>query len=245
MRRWLLTIVLSHLLLLTAHGQQQRQELIVDEPFIELRTGPGRGYPIFYIAERGERIALLRRRTDWFLIEGPRAEEGWVHREQLLRTLDLNGEPFDLQSFGFRDHIERRWEVGIQYGDFGGANVVAAYGGYSISEHLAVELWLSQVLGRFSNSDMVNANIVHLLYPERRWSPFFTLGTGVVRTKPKATLVVAADRRDSAAHAGLGVRGYLAGRFVFRAEYKSYVAFTSRDDNEEVREWKAGFSFFF
>ena len=45
--------------------------------------------------------------------------------------------------------------------------------------------------------------------------------------------------------AGAGFRVYLTRRFVFRTEYKTYVAFTSRDDNEEIREWKAGFSFFF
>lgn len=241
-----LTIALSICLLwVSAHGQEQRQELIVDEPFIELRTGPGRGYPIFYIAERGERIGLLLRRTDWFLISVPRGEEGWVHREQLERTLDLDGAPFDIASFTFSDLIDRRWEAGVQYGDFGGANVVAAYGGYSVSDNLSVELWLSQVLGRFSNSDTVNVSIVHLMYPQKRWSPFFALGTGVVRTKPKTTLVAADDRRDRMAHAGFGLRAYLTRRFVFRAEYKTYVAFTSRNDNEEVREWKAGFSFFF
>ena len=53
------------------------------------------------------------------------------------------------------------------------------------------------------------------------------------------------DRTDSVAHAGAGVRAYLTRRFVFRAEYKAYVVFTSRNDNEEIREWKAGFSFFF
>ena len=30
-----------------------------------------------------------------------------------------------------------------------------------------------------------------------------------------------------------------------RAEYKSHVVFTSRNDNEEVDEWKLGFAFFF
>ena len=44
---------------------------------------------------------------------------------------------------------------------------------------------------------------------------------------------------------GLGLRTYLSRRFLLRAEYKSYVVFTSRDDNEEVDEWKAGFTFFF
>jgi hypothetical protein len=62
---------------------------------------------------------------------------------------------------------------------------------------------------------------------------------------PKATLVSTIDRSDSAAYAGLGVRTYITRRFVFRAEYKAHVVFTSRNDNEEIREWKAGFSFFF
>jgi hypothetical protein len=34
-------------------------------------------------------------------------------------------------------------------------------------------------------------------------------------------------------------------RLIFRAEYKTYVVFTTRNDNEEIREWKAGLSFFF
>ena len=36
----------------------------------------------------------------------------------------------------------------------------------------------------------------------------------------------------------------LTRRFLLRAEYKSYVVFTSRDENEEVEEWKVGFAFF-
>jgi hypothetical protein len=38
---------------------------------------------------------------------------------------------------------------------------------------------------------------------------------------------------------------YVSRRFMFRGEYNSYLTFTSRDDNEELDEWKAGFAFFF
>jgi hypothetical protein len=41
------------------------------------------------------------------------------------------------------------------------------------------------------------------------------------------------------------VRAWVTRQFLLRAEYKSYVVLTSRDDNEEVNEWKLGFSFFF
>jgi uncharacterized protein YgiM (DUF1202 family) len=241
-----LLIVLGQLLLATAvHAQERHREVTVADPYIELHTAPGRGYPIFYVAERGEQIALLKRRTEWFKIRVPRGEEGWVHRDQLSRTLGADGRPLDLPGFSLEDYMARRWEVGALYGDFGGANVISAYGAFSMTENLSVEMGLSQALGRFSNSTMANVNIVHAMYPRRRVSPYFTLGAGTVHTEPKATLVATVDRTDSVANAGVGVRTYLARRFVFRAEYKTYVVFTSRDDNEEIREWKAGFSFFF
>jgi uncharacterized protein YgiM (DUF1202 family) len=245
MRAAALIFALCQLIPLVSNAQERPREVVIEDAYIELHTGPGRGYPVFYVAERGDVIELLKRRTDWFKVEIPRGEEGWVHREQLLTTLGLDGEPFDVPGFTMEDYSERRWETGIQYGDFGGANVIATYGAFGLTQNLSFEMWLAQALGRFSDSRMANLNIVHMMFPDRRASPFFTLGAGTIETSPKATLVGTVDRRDSLAHAGFGVRTYLTRRFIFRAEYKSYVVFTSRDDNEEIREWKAGFSFFF
>ena len=246
--RWLL-VALSLCQLsfaaLAAGAERQPREVIIDDPYIELHTGPGRGYPVFFVAERGEPIALVKRRTEWFKVRVPRGEEGWVHFEQLQRTLNPNGEPFDLPALGFSDYAARRWEVGAMYGDFGGANIISLYGSRSFTPNLSGEAWVSQALGRFSDSTLATVNIVHLMYPDWRASPYFTLGAGVINTEPKATLVATVDRTDSLAQVGAGVRMYLTRRFVFRAEYKAHVVFTSRDDNEEVREWKAGFSFFF
>jgi uncharacterized protein YgiM (DUF1202 family) len=247
MRWFLLVLSLSQLVIAAAAAgaEEQVREVTIADPYIELHTGPGRGYPVFFVAERGEQIALLKRRTEWFKVEVARGQEGWVHFDQLTRTLDLDGEPFDLPALGFNDYAARRWEVGALYGDFGGANVIATYGSRSFTPNLSGELWISQALGRFSDSTMATLNIVHLMYPDWRASPYFTLGAGIINTEPKATLVATTDRTDNVALVGAGARVYLTRRFVFRAEYKAHVVFTSRDDNEEVREWKAGFSFFF
>ena len=242
------TVPIVALLLLCLAGTLSHAETLpvsVDDPYIELRSGPGRGYPIFFVAERGEQIEVLKRRTDWFKIRIERGEEGWVNQAQLARTFDLHGEPTDVPSYTLEDYADRRWEVGVLYGDFGGANVVSTFGAFTMTPNLSLELWLSEVLGRFSNSQLFNANIVHTLFPERRFSPLFTLGTGVINTEPKGTIVATEDRQDNVAHVGIGLRTYVTRRLLFRVEYKSYVVFTSRDDNEEVSEWKAGFSFFF
>jgi hypothetical protein len=71
------------------------------------------------------------------------------------------------------------------------------------------------------------------------------LGTGVVNIEPKGTLVAPLDRTDQTAYWGLGARFYLTRRFFLRAEYSNHVVFTSRDDNDKVNQWKAGFAFFF
>ena len=46
---------------------------------------------------------------------------------------------------------------------------------------------------------MVTLDIVHLMYPDWRVSPYFTLGSGVIHTQPKATLVATIDRTDNVA----------------------------------------------
>jgi hypothetical protein len=217
----------------------------VADPFLEMHTGPGRGYPVFHVVDRGEAIEIVMRRTDWFKIRASNGTEGWVDRAQMERTLQPTGSAIEFEQANQQDFTDSKWELGILAGDFGGANIVSVYGGYSLNRNLSVEVWGSQILGNFSNGWTGSVNLTHEAWPDWRVSPFFTLGTGVIRTEPKSTIVQGEDRSDQVAHAGAGFRVYTSRRFILRAEYKSYVVFTSRDDNEEVEEWKVGFAFFF
>ena len=228
-----------------AYGKKRHYQVVVADPYIELHTGPGRGYPIFHVVDRGETVEVLKRRTDWFKIRTDRDTKGWVHAKQMARTLEPSGRHSQIEDPDRDDWSERRREAGVQLGDFDGANVISVYGAWLFTPNLSTELWASHLSGDFSNGWMVNVNLVHQPWPEWRISPFFTLGTGIIHVDPKATLVSAEDRTDQTANVGIGFRTYLSRRFMLRAEYKNYVVFTSRDDNEEVAEWKAGFSFFF
>ncbi|HXS30274.1 MAG TPA: hypothetical protein VN755_05505, partial [Steroidobacteraceae bacterium] len=62
---------------------------------------------------------------------------------------------------------------------------------------------------------------------------------------PKSTLVLPDDRNDQTAYAGAGLRYYLTRRFFVRGEYRYHMVFTSRNENEEINEWKLGLAFFF
>ena len=227
---------------------KETPEVLVADPFLEMHTGPGRGYPVFYVAGEGETIKVLKRRTDWFKVELRRGEhrvkQGWVKLEQMRDTLDLGGDPIDFPSPRRGDFETRKWEVGFSAGDFSGARSIDGYVSYGLTPNISLRLTATQILGSFSSGQIGTVNVVMYPFPEWRVSPYFTVGTGIIRTQPQTTIVQAEDRTDEIVNAGLGANIYLTRRFVMNFEYRRHTVLTSRDDNQEFNEWKTGFSVF-
>ncbi|MBM4220777.1 MAG: hypothetical protein FJ170_02390 [Gammaproteobacteria bacterium] len=228
-----------------AYAKTAHYEAVVAEPFLELHTGPGQGFPVFHVVDRGQRIEVLKRRTDWFQVRTDRGVRGWVNIGQMGATLDAAGAATRIDDPDVDDYKARRWEAGVGLGDLDGASVISVYAGYHLTRNLSVEARVGDVSGDYSDGWLATADIVHQPFPAWRISPFAMLGTGIPRIDPKATLVSTEDRTDQVGHVGLGLRMHVTKRFMFRAEYSSYLTFTSEDDNEELDEWKAGFTFFF
>ena len=241
-------VALAFLAATPATAEAAKDELrtvAVADPYLEMHTGPGRGYPIFHVVDRGESVQIVMQKTYWYQVITDKGVTGWVNYQQMELTLNPDGSEVDFAPTSLEDLTNAKWEAGIMAGDFGGANMISMYGSYSLNSNLSIEAWGSQFLGDFSNGWMANVNVVHETWPEWRFSPFFTLGAGLLHTSPKSTIISGDDRTDEVGHVGAGLRIYATRRFLLRAEYKSYVVFTSRDDNEEVEEWKVGFAFFF
>ena len=236
--------LLIFLAMMTA-ARAEGPSVTVADPFLELRTGPGRGYPVFHVVERGETVRVDARRTDWFQVVDAGGREGWVHTAQMAETLLPAGVKLEFDDPAREDFGTHRREAGLLLGDYGGANVVTVYGAWAFNEHLAAELALSHILGNFSDGQYVTIGVTHVPLPEWRIQPFLSIGTGVIRIEPEGTLVGSDIRTDQVAYAGIGVRAYIARRFIVRGEVKEYVVFTDRDENEEDTEWKIGFAFFF
>jgi opacity protein-like surface antigen len=247
----LLLLVVTILNAGTVQGAERRVEVQVAEPFLELRTGPGRGYPVTQVVERGATVAIVMRRTDWFQVRAEGGAKGWVHRRDMAKTLEGTGEFLPVPDPSLVDFTNHDWEFGLEVGDFGGANAISAYGGYSLNESLAAELHLSHILGDQTNQYIADIGLVHsIVMPDvkllRRFTPFVGLGTGILILEPKARFAQQlGSRTDQIAYVGAGVKFYLTRQFFARAEYRWHVVFTNRDDNQEVEEWKAGFAFFF
>ena len=243
---WLLIAQL--LIILPARGEESYQTVIIADPYIELHTGPGSGYPIFHVIERGESITLLKRQTDWFQVRTNKGKEGWVDREQLSQTLAPSGEQIELKAMTQAEFEQRRWEVGAMGGELGGAATLSIYGGYAFNKNLSAELTLSQTLGNISSSLFLTGSLLAQPFPEWRYSPYFTLGTGMINTKPRTTIVAPRDTTSQLSYVGIGIRTYLTRRFIFRLEYSDYVIFNANNDNdsnEELNQWKLGFAVFF
>lgn len=243
-----LTPLLLLAVLLGNHSAQADEDIAkshVVDAYIEMHTQPGRDYPVFYVAERGETIELLRRRTDWIKVRNYRGIEGWVHVDEIGRTVDSAGDALAISSPDFAQFVARSWEFGVMMGDFDNSDAVTGYVGYHFTPNLSLEGAYTENYGSFSDGRMATLNIVHQMFPQWRYSPFVSLGGGVRQTNPRSTLVATQDRTDGTASLGAGVRIYLTGRLMLRLQYKHYVVMTDRDDDEEAGEWKIGISAFY
>jgi hypothetical protein len=220
-------------------------EVVVRDPYVDVHTGPGRGFPIALSIERGVTIELVRQRTDWVEVRTARGQSGWVHRSQLEQTLTRDGNPVELAGPGPNARTEHKWELGVATGDFGGANVVSFNGAYALTSTLLLRADVSQLIGTYSNGALGTLGIAHVFMPQWPVSPVVGIGAGMLYVSPKATLLDTKDRHNTVAYGSLGARGYLSDRFMLQAEYRGFVVFTDRDDNEETDEWLIGFTYFF
>jgi len=229
----------------TAWFEHYQPEVTITAPFLDLRTGPGRGYPVFHIVEAGETITLLKRRTGWVRVRAARGKEGWLRESELSGTIDVSGTPPEVSRRGHDAFVARRWEFGFGVADFAGAAALSAHAGFGLTPNIMLQLEGSQILGDFSDGLMGIGSLLLSPFPQWRASPFFSIGTGIIRTKPQTTIIRSEDRTDEIVHAGAGANVFLTDRFILRIEYRRHTVLTSRDENEELDQWKAGFSVYF
>lgn len=230
---------------IVARADEAADMVLVADPYLELRTGPGRSYPIFYVAERGEWIEILKRHTDWFKVRTSRDKQGWVTRGQMENTLTDAGARKTFRDVLLYDYLQRRMEFGFSVGRFDNDPMITARLGYRMHDNFLAELAFSQIAGDFSSTTLIYGAIVSQPFPEWRASPFFTIGMGRFKNTPKATLVSAIETEADLANAGLGMRYYLTRRFILRADYKQHIALISHDRTDSYQEWSMGISFFF
>ncbi len=220
-------------------------QVVVNSTYISVHTGPGRGYPIFHVLEKGETITLLYSKTDWIKISTHKGIEGWVKRSAMDDTIGPDGEVVALGVPRREDFSQRRWEIGVNTGAFDNSiEVLGVHTAYRFTKHVSTELRFAQATGRFSNNQLISWNLVHQPFPEWRLSPFFALGNGIVDISPN-TNSTQEGTDDNFFMVGMGLNYYLSHRFMARIEYNNYTTLPDRDKNGNIDEWRLGITAFF
>ncbi|MFT6389358.1 MAG: hypothetical protein ACJAUP_002750 [Cellvibrionaceae bacterium] len=221
-------------------AKKEALQVITNDTYINMRTGPGRGYPVFHVLEKGEAITLLYSKTDWIKALSTKGIEGWIHKRFMDNTIGLNGETVEL-GIPRRDELSRRnWEFGTTAGAFDNSiEVIGLHGAYRFTKNISAELRFSQATGRFSNSQFYSWGLVHQPFPEWRLSPFITLANGQIEFSPN-TNSTQESTKDNFFMVGVGLNYHLNHRFIARFEYNNHTTLPDSDKNGNIDEWRLG-----
>jgi uncharacterized protein YgiM (DUF1202 family) len=217
----------------------------VMDPFLEFHTGPGRGYPVFFVAERDEWVLIELRHTDWYKVRSAKGKLGWVSREQLLRTLTEAGEPPQLADTTIEGYLRRTVDFGAGYGAYHGNSIMRAWLGWRFADTLSAEMDVAQVQARLSSTNLWHVNLLSEPWSDQRLSPFFGIGMGRYHYNPNQSLVDNLKIDNQIGAATLGMRYHLTGRVAFRFDYTMYTAFVYDDRTKPYRAYTAGLSVHF
>lgn len=219
-------------------------KLQIDVSYIELHSGPGIGYPILNVIEKGESVEILVKRTSWLKVKDQRDNIGWLSQNNLF-GLTKQGKKIVQSELTLTDFQHRDYEAGVMYGDFEGADFYNIYLGYTLSPVFSAEISAGKALGKISDSDLYEVMLISQPFPELVVIPYVGVGGGIINTKPHSALADSENRQDTLMSTAIGLKYHLARNFLLRAEYKYSLVLTDRDNNEEVQVWKLGFSVFF
>jgi hypothetical protein len=244
MRRLLaLVLLLQTLNFGLASAADKHLVLVVTDPYLEMHSGPGRGFPIVYVIGRDELVTVLYSRTDWYKVRAPRGQEGWVRRADLARTLLASGEPAPIPPYP--DFATHRWEFGAGYGVYNHENLVTMYGDFALTPSLDIEVVAQQAFGTLDNRYIASIGLRHTFVPEWKWfSPTAGIGTAYQYIQDRAPPAPLQDSNQMA-YVSLGARGFITRRFMWRADWRHYVVFNNLNTYEDLEEWKLDLAVFF
>lgn len=223
--------------------------LEVIDPYIEMHSGPGRGYPVFHVIEEGERIQVVTRRPDWFEVRMESGKVGWTHARQIARTIQSTGVPADIPTVSQGDYLKNSWRLGFSSGQFidgeiEGSELFSLNLGYRPLNWLSLELETGKLFGSEIKGDFVGGNF--LIEPLSHWviSPVLLLGFGSMGIDSQPKLVPLKIDDSNYQQYGLGFNYYLGRNFLFKGDYRAFELSTD-NDNVSLAAWTIGFNTFF
>lgn len=214
-------------------------------PYLDMHSGPGRGYPVFYVAERDEWVVIELRHTDWFKVRTARGAQGWVSREQMKQTVTEDGTPFELADPSLLDFLNRRFDVGAGYGATKKTSITRLWAGWRMSDTLSLDLNIAEVQSQTATTGIWTASLLGEPWSDKRISPFFGVGVGRFHYEPNKSLVNREVLDGNMGVVTLGLRYHLSGRAAVRVDYSRYLVTVSDFDYRKYHAGTIGLSIHF
>jgi hypothetical protein len=217
----------------------------VIEPFLEIHTGPGKSYPVFYVGEKGEDVFLLKRRTDWYKVRLRNGQEGWVHLLKIDLTLRASGFQKGWIERIYDKYISKRFMMGWGGGTFGGDPILMLRAAYSFTEVLALEGGVGMATGDLGGTDIFQGGLLITPWKGPWFSLYGAIGGGRVQASPTSLLINASNESFSTAYGGIGFSAPLFRRLFLRGDFRNFSLFINPKRTREVQEYTLGLSFGF
>ncbi len=211
---------------------------VTGDGYIELHTGPGRGFPVFHIVEHGHNVSILKQKTDWYQVRSERDKIGWVHGEQMANTLTIGAEIRRFETVMAARRQTQRIGVGFAAGIIDDGDAATFNMSYRITKRLFGELTVSQATNVIDNTLLayVGANIDIFT-----WA-YASVGVGLLETKPTSDTVFGDVIKNNIINAGLGVKVKIGTRIYWQTAAKLHF-FT--DGEEQYFDLQTGLMAFF
>lgn len=261
-------LIVTLLLLAPAHNHAKPSEkltLSIAEPFLDFHTGPGKNYPVFYIAQYGEKIEVQKRRNDWFKVtlevSGDRIKTGWVHRNAIGLTIrsssfsqliaDDKAHSSEKNSVLAKDDpllttlFNPNFYFGFNYGQRASADVVGIHIGKKLTDSFNIEIQVDEFLGATAQGQTWAGALAFSPFPAWRLSPFAEIGAGSIHSTARGTNSQQNAGSNKFLQSGFGLQLRLSDRYRLRLEYRHLNVLTSNDNNGEIETWHIGFSGYF
>lgn len=202
----------------------------VKEPYLNLKSGPGRNYPVIYIAEQSEWVDFASIRTSWYEIQTKDGHAGWVNQRDLPATLSTDESNINFadaaKSINIRSNpVDIGFSSGIINDD--------AFLGLHLRNHnspfYSTEVSYGKGIGEESELSYLYLGILSHPLTEWRMSPHLTLGMGRMKSEFIDVDGLSDSESNLFVKAGLGVTRSFDQRFRLRADLNQFAVNTENE----------------
>lgn len=163
----------------------QANTALVEEDFLELRTGPGDAYPVFYTAEKGEQLEFIKRTNNWMNVKLGSKISGWIKTDDVFLQKQV-------AAISLSEMIDRK-SLAINFGWFDGSGQYGISLGYRLRSRLTTELEFRDIVTGYSSSLMLLPKLNLQLYQVANFNPFVELGLGLINTRTNGVISQGSD----------------------------------------------------